>query len=500
MDYFEQLPEEIKFFAYCNECLDPYESLLKDYAIDDDGVYLLIDVADKLLEKQMSAKDVLEYLSALPLSLADRKIFVVKFLAYRFLVMDNYFDGEISKAIEELGGNIEEFENIINTQEAAWEIEKKELIDNGQLEPDLVLSNDTTDEKGDILNILSDDLSFALSVSSVEAMEEIEHVNYIIGMVLSEGLMNKLDYSQELISALMGNTSVLTVYDDEDSQQIIEMSVSEWLKDYLEFAGDRFADNLMMARYVIESPKVKVLPVEQRVKVKNLLILYKNLFSFNTTINTVSDVDKLQFFPIDLLKMRYGNLDEPVIEKSKNKEMEKASNSKTGQIVVPEKKENKPVAKAASRYQVVLGSIKVKDELIKIKNSLSDKNLDQLLALWREGFSNNQQASVVAVLTELFKRPNFSSPWFTTPEIREVLTTQTVAYPSLTDPAVREGIINPVVIAVVVKAILQRLGFSEEQAAVLFLQIASHDPRLASFVYFDAKKETFAWRQFMDKQ
>lgn len=499
MSNFEQLPKEIQFFYYCNECINPYSDLLNKYRLDSNGIYNVIGALDEVVEKKIDFERFKAILMSVDLEAGNKSHFIIELLATRLLVMDAYFDNQVSETIKNLGGDPDEFADMIKTQEAAWQMEKENLVEIGEISPDESVNLNITKEREDVTAILAGDLSMPLSVTSVEAMKEIDQINDIVGMVLADGLLNKIDYASTFVSVLLNNNTILTNYQEENGS-VVGTTVSDWLKDYLAFAGNRYADNLMMARYLIEAVKIKTLPDEEKIKVKNLLTLYRNLSGFNAAITSGADAEKIQFFPLDVLKMRYDKLLEPVVEKT-NKVLQDRNQvevevAERPRVVV---KEDSPLEKASKRYQVVINGMNIKVELEREKTSLTDFTTAQLIEVWKKSLTQNQSARALASLIELFKKNDFLIAWFREPEIREVLTVQAVAYPSLIDPAVREGVVSKAVIAVVLKAVLLQLGFSDEQVAAAYLLITGHDPKLASFVYFDAKKERFAWREFTDK-
>ncbi len=498
----ENLPAEMQFYINCNRGYDIREELFNEFKNNNtkDSEVVISLLEDLYIEKI----SVDEFIGGLKkISLPDEQInsFIIELLGRDLLVMDDYFSGKIYQTIKKLGGEPEKYQDYVKDFENDWRQESNKYIEEGDLLPEDDGIIDPELEKKEIYNQLNDNLRDVLVTDSIEANASLQEANMLIGYTLS---LNE-SYKNDFIKALTDNQTDLTdviSLDNEKGGEVV--TVSSWLADYLSFSGNRFNDNLMAARYIIESPRVKKLSDDDKLRVKNLIALYRNIYNFPNNFD-YNQPENTQFFPIDVLKIRYGKLEELIKPEKKLPEKQDLKDSKSEKPVLEENKtsndvkQETPLTKASKRYQFVFSSLNLGSDLSSAQQTLANKTLDEIITSWRQSFSGNDKILLIASLAELFKRPNYSITWFNTPEIREVLSSQVVAYPSLAEPVNREGVVANIVIAVVTKAILQRLGFSDEQAAIIYLQIAGHEPKLASFVFFDAKLNKFSWRKFIDE-
>lgn len=491
------LPAEFNFYINCNRGFDVREQLLDEYGINDltNGSLVVRTLEDVYVDK-ISVYELDVIFKQLPLSTEKRKQFLIDVLGRCLLVMDDYLDGQVFSLLSELGGKPEDYLKYVSEFEADWKEEAKKLIAEGVISPEEDYYIDDSAEKVEIIEQLSGDLSYLLSAETSQENEALQEANWLMGYVLLKDSTAKNEFIKTLINNQSQLTSSLAINDDP--QLTNPNIVSAWLGDYLAFAGNRFNDNLMAARYLIESDRIKKVSAIEKLRIKNLISLYRNLNNFPLNFDA-KHPERLQFFPVDLLKIEYGDLTEPVNKNEKEIKKEVAVEIKAQSVVEPEKPVKKtPASLAAERYLGISNKLNIKSELLKWKIELTTKKNEELIAMWQKALTDKDLGLVIACLIELFGRPQFSSVLFATPEIREILTNQATAYPSLLEPSIGDGVINSTVLAILIKAILQRLDLSEEENAVAFLQIASHDPNLASFVYFDTKKKVFAWRQFTE--
>lgn len=495
----ENLPAEMQFYINCNRGYDVREELFNEFKNNNikDGE-LVTGLLENLYVDKISVEELIIGLKQISLPTEQVNSFIIELLGRDLLVMDDYFSGKIYQAIKKLGGDPEKFQKYVNDFENDWRQESIKYIEEGDLLPEDDGIIDPELERKEISAQLSDDLKYVLVSESAEANSSLQEANLLIGYVLSLNENSKNEFIKSLIDNQTELTNVISL---DDEKGVESVTVASWLADYLSFSGNRFNDNLMAARYIIESPRVKKLSDDDKLRVKNLIALYRNIYNFPNNFD-YNQPENTQFFPVDVLKIRYGKLEEPVRAKEKPVEKQVVAKVESEKPKTEEKsvlKEVTPLTKASQRYQMVFTSLGFGPELASSQQSVANKTLDEVINSWRQGFNSNDKVLLIASMAELFKRPNYSVAWFNTPEIREVLSSQVVAYPSLAEPANREGVVSNIVIAVVAKAVLQRLGFNEEQVAVLYMQIVGREPKLASFVYFDAKLNKFSWRKFIDE-
>ena len=496
------LPENIQFYITCNRGFDIREQLYDDYNINDlNKLKPIIEALEDFYLMKINAHELMESFKLIPMEEDKLKKFTIDFLGRFLLVFDDDYNNEISGILKELNINPDAYKDYVIKLKNDWNEYKTKLIDEGSISQYDDDEINIQKEKKDILSQLESDLSALLLLDSEEGNLSIQCANWIMGYVLFQ----QPELKETFIKALTDNQTDLTdaiFLDNEKGGEVV--TVSSWLADYLSFSGNRFNDNLMAARYIIESPRVKKLSDDDKLRVKNLIALYRNIYNFPNNFD-YNQPENTQFFPIDVLKIRYGKLEELIKPEKKLPEKQDLKDSKSEKPVLEENKtsndvkQETPLTKASKRYQFVFSSLNLGSDLSSAQQTLANKTLDEIITSWRQSFSGNDKILLIASLAELFKRPNYSITWFNTPEIREVLSSQVVAYPSLAEPVNREGVVANIVIAVVTKAILQRLGFSDEQAAIIYLQIAGHEPKLASFVFFDAKLNKFSWRKFIDE-
>lgn len=101
-------------------------------------------------------------------------------------------------------------------------------------------------------------------------------VNYKIFNILSEDI----GFKKSLENVLYKNLEQLTRKEFILDEKKAFPGIANWIRDFLKVNGSEFFDNVVLSRYMTTSSNVSKLDPEEKILVKKLLLLYRNLKFF----------------------------------------------------------------------------------------------------------------------------------------------------------------------------------------------------------------------------
>ncbi|MFH0779902.1 MAG: hypothetical protein V1928_03540 [Parcubacteria group bacterium] len=264
----------------------------------------------------------------LAVSPAVAKKIALEILTRRLLAADEiWFDGEIKKAIKELGANHTDyaetakkyFDALVN--ERALEIDaedarKKEAEAEPKEKIPLAIT-DPEEEKRSAKNVFGQFLRSLLALSDYELKLEL---NARLGLLLIQD--NGELFQKELLDVMRQNKEKLTtapiIHNNEES----DPTIGNWLRDYIRYAGAEDVENtIKKAQYFTDSENAKKLDPKEKRRVDRLLDLYVNLEKFFIN-STRQELEDILIFPLSPKEERayQESLSEQKKEKSGDKE------------------------------------------------------------------------------------------------------------------------------------------------------------------------------------
>jgi hypothetical protein len=214
----------------------------------------------------------------------------------------------------------------------------------------------------DIKNIFSTGLN-KIFASSFEDQDELNaKIIYLtaVNENLNEEMLFKilLDSSEQLIE-----TPILL------EKKKVVATVSNWMKDFIKNLGTEIFDNVVMTKYLTTSENCKKLNSQDREKVKNLLLLYRNLRFFPISQGD-KDPDEWEIIPENR---------ELVVDKRYEKTLSipKTTEEKTIEQLVAKKQELGEANLAGKVVEEEIDNTKKVEELKIMLNKYKDNSLQK---------------------------------------------------------------------------------------------------------------------------
>lgn len=255
---------------------------------------------------------------------AVAKKIALEFLGRRLLVIDaEWFDGEVTKKIKQLGGDEKIYEKDVallkveiakgkvelekETKELARKKDEAKKEEEGEKEEPLAITN-PEEEKQSAKIVFSSQIKDILSGSSVDVRQELNARMTILLLddeteQFQHEILDVLQNNHELLTGEMsgkgeaGGESVSYIVSGEEK---VEPTVGNWIKDYIRFAGaDDVQSSIKKAQYFTESANIRQLKPQERKVVEACLDLYINLRNFYLNI-TREDMGEVHLFPISI--------------------------------------------------------------------------------------------------------------------------------------------------------------------------------------------------------
>jgi hypothetical protein len=131
-------------------------------------------------------------------------------------------------------------------------------------------------EKEAALDLFRDGLVDVLQMSEPEDADYIYHFN----MTLISLLIDDEKFKQEMERVLYDNKEELTSNTFVLADREMPPTIGNWIKDFLAREGSAMFDQVVMSKYITDSPNVRRLNPEEKERVRKLIRLYRNLKFF----------------------------------------------------------------------------------------------------------------------------------------------------------------------------------------------------------------------------
>lgn len=119
----------------------------------------------------------------------------------------------------------------------------------------------------------------------------------------------------ELERALYENKELLTSDKITISNRLVEPTVGNWLKDFIQKKGNDNFDTVVLSDYLANSENAKNLNMEERIKLAEVLLLYKNLRFFEAEVKG-KPISDWRIFPVSLDELKQSQRVKESSEKS----------------------------------------------------------------------------------------------------------------------------------------------------------------------------------------
>lgn len=203
-------------------------------------------------------------------------------LGIRLLVLDNWLKG-VPELIANLGGDSKNYAEIVTKQKDFVEEEEILELDDQSInysrttkKPVAIVESNPVQEIQAAKKIFGEKLVDILKFNDSEFRDIMEDYNFVLISLLTK----QANLKNDLTSALLSNSEPLTSDPFILDQKPQSPTIANWLKDFIKQFGSNNFDDLVLARFITNSPNTKNLNDNERQLVSRLLKTYRNLKFF----------------------------------------------------------------------------------------------------------------------------------------------------------------------------------------------------------------------------
>lgn len=219
----------------------------------------------------------------------------------RLLVVSDWFNDEVAIYIKKLGGNPDNYRNYIEELKRAIkdeeELFKKEMAEDEPFElksknaalPERPL--DPEQEKADSIEIFSGDLYTLLANGNNDYLGA---YNIILLKLLAEDKSFKLEAEKAILSNQEQLSGKEFILDGKPAAP----TIANWIKDFIKSEGSGMFDEMILSRYIVNSPNAKKLDEPEKKLLRKLLVFFKNIKFFPASLNGVPE-DQWEIIPTE---------------------------------------------------------------------------------------------------------------------------------------------------------------------------------------------------------
>lgn len=287
----KNLPEEIKRL-FTSEKSAEFNVLLcqKHKIVGKEAVKKFLLVLSSLFFKEIPLSDLVAVLQKeFNFSPEAAKALALDIAGYRLLSVKDWLRDDVAAYIKSLGGKAEDYLKYVEENKQATkeeydfyeqqdkevEIKDTDAMDQSvDLEASAGYQFDLNKEKGESEEIFKNSL-----IDFLEAGEEffVEEYNVTLLRILIDG---GLPAKNDLEKALYANQERLTSAPFNLDKKAVAATVGNWLKDFLAVKGSGQFDNIAISDFLIKSQNALNLNDAERIRLRKLLVLYRNLKFF----------------------------------------------------------------------------------------------------------------------------------------------------------------------------------------------------------------------------
>lgn len=372
------LPKNIKGYLTSLVSTNTNVEITSSFNVPSDRIVKIINLQSKFFVKEIPIADFPKMLKeASGLDEQKSKELALQFAGRKFLMVDDYFNGEASKLVISLGGKPDDFKADLEKQKADLKKEQAEIateekesknkteetsVDNSYVKkeaPKDVTPVSPEEEKHSIMNLFEEEL---LSILEIKKDDDIDLIQDLDREIL-EFLLNDEKFKASLETAISNNKQPLSSNQLIIDSQKAEPIAANWLRDLMKNnKGNDF--NLALTDYLTQSDNFRKLNAGEKAIINNLFKLHHNLHYWPDSVATLP-LEKWQIIP-------YNSSNEEL-----SKTVNRSENVNITNNLKPEKEEkenqvNEPVVTpprpaAAPTFHF---NPKDEDEVAKIKEEL----------------------------------------------------------------------------------------------------------------------------------
>lgn len=217
------------------------------------------------------------------------KKMTIDILGIIFFPLDKYLKADIKKEIEKRGGDVAQYQSYVLMLKEAVEDEAFNILEELIKKHEELVNPEK--EAAASFDIFTNNLKIVLSDAKGPA---------VVGLnsCLIYLLYNKKSFKEEITKVLLNNQEKLTKKEfilDEKPQR---PTIANWLKDFIKTNGSDMFNDLVLAKYLVNTKNIKELNDQEKSLLKKLILLYRNLKFFPESMGD-APAEKWEIIPLD---------------------------------------------------------------------------------------------------------------------------------------------------------------------------------------------------------
>lgn len=265
------LSPEVYFYFEQDFVGDTLISIAEKYNLENKKVYNLLSVfVINKFDIELLRKGIEEF--NLPSSKSTS--FLMDFLGRILLPIDKYIlNFNIAEYIKNNGGNFNEYKSFVDRFLSAIDKYNDDLLKNIEISYSEL---DREEEKTAILDLFNLDLVKILKNQIEAPTDAVKRLNSLISSILDD----ENDWQKTLLRVLLSSKTLVTSKKIEEGQNLVDPSVANWIKNFIDYHGSDFFDNLVLVKYLSDNKNIKILSDHEKKLVKFILKVYRNIAFF----------------------------------------------------------------------------------------------------------------------------------------------------------------------------------------------------------------------------
>jgi len=292
----KQLPQKAQDFFISSKAAEYNGLIIKKFSLDINQREGYMDIVEGLFFKEIKLSELAERIKKNLSFDADKAQELVRdIIGIKLLCTKDWFGPDLEATMKSVGGNLADYQKYVTEHEQSLieeqvkEDEPYVFVPKKQEEAEYQSFNSLIEKQESIENFKGRLYNFLKSDEN-EIMVE-------YNLLLMKLMVDEPQVKRDLELALYDNLEILTSQNFALNGKLSAPTISNWLKDFISKNGSDNFDNVILSRYIANSPNVKVLSNEEKEIVKKLLRLYRNLKFFPES-QTSEDVEQWEIIPV----------------------------------------------------------------------------------------------------------------------------------------------------------------------------------------------------------
>lgn len=291
---YQRLPASVLPYFETEAATEANIYLVKKFNLTEEQEWLHTELLSQLFFKDVLLKDLVTRIVSLFSFERERALELALDIAgIKLLPIKNWLGEDVAGYIRALGGDPAIYAPFI--KELDEEIAKEMSSDAAAVEDEPAFAEATVskdEDETDLVSEASAEVTFDIEREKRDSLEVFRNrLKNFFGIydhpflefyneVLIEALTDDANFKKDLEECLYANSELLTTSPIELEGHEVAPTIANWLKVFIKEQGTDYYNDLKLTDFIVNSANAKPLNEDERVYLKRLLLLYRNLHFF----------------------------------------------------------------------------------------------------------------------------------------------------------------------------------------------------------------------------